>query len=393
MRINDNVTWVGKNDWELRKFHGDEYSTHKGSTYNSYLIKDEKNVLIDTVWMPFGKEFVENLKKEIDLKDIDYIVINHAEVDHSGALIELMREIPDTPIYCTAMGVKSLKGHYHQDWNYVPVKTGDKLNIGKRDLVFIEARMLHWPDTMFTYMTEDNILFSTDGFGQHFCSEKLFNDLVDKAEIDQEAIKYYANILTPFSTFVGKKIEEILSLNLPLDMICPSHGMIWRENPTEIVEKYMKWCNDYQENQITIVYDTMWDSTRRMAEEIARGITSKDKDVEVKIFNISKADKNDVITEIFKSKALVMGSSTINNGILSKVAALIEEIKGMKFKNKKAYSFGSYGWSGEAPKIIAEELEKAGFISEVKGLKSNWVPDGEELKNSFEYGVMIASNK
>jgi len=393
MRINDNVTWVGKNDWELRKFHGDEYSTHKGSTYNSYLIKDEKNVLIDTVWLPFGKEFVENLKKEIDLKDIDYIVINHAEVDHSGALTELMREIPDTPIYCTAMGVKSLKGHYHQDWNFVPVKTGDKLNIGKRDLVFIEARMLHWPDTMFTYMTEDNILFSTDGFGQHYCSEKLFSDLVDKAELDQEAIKYYANILTPFSTFVGKKIEEILSFNLPLDMICPSHGMIWRENPTEIVEKYMKWCNDYQENQITIVYDTMWDSTRRMAEEIASGIASKDKDVEVKVFNISKADKNDVITEIFKSKALVMGSSTINNGILSKVAALIEEIKGMKFKNKKAYSFGSYGWSGEAPKIIAEELEKAGFISEVKGLKSNWVPDKEELKNSFEYGVMIATNK
>ncbi len=390
MKINESITYVGKTDWELRKFHGDEYSTHKGSTYNSYLVRDEKTVLIDTVWQPFSKEFVKNLKSEIDLKEIDYIVINHGEIDHSGALTELMREIPDTPIYCTQMGVKSLKGHYHQDWNFVPVKTGDRLSLGKKELIFIEARFLHWPDTMFSYLTEDNVLFSTDAFGQHYCSEKMFNDLVDPSELKQEAIKYYANILTPFNTFIDKKLQEVLALDLPIDMICPSHGVIWRENPLEIVKTYEKWCKDYQENLITVVYDSMWESTRSMAEQIVKGIASVDKDVVVKLYNISKADKNDVITEIFKSKAIIMGSSTINNGILSKVAALIEEIKGMKFKKKKAYAFGSYGWSGEAIKIIDEELQKAGFEVDAKGIKVNWVPDEEGLKNSFDYGVLIA---
>ena len=204
-KINDTVTWVGKIDWELKKFHGDEYSTHKGSSYNSYLIKDEKTVLIDTVWEPFTKEFITNLKKEIDLKKIDYIVMNHSEIDHSGALVELMKEIPNTPIYCTKSGVRILKGHYHQDWNFVEVKTGDTLDLGKNKLTFIEATMLHWPDTMFTYLSGENILFSNDGFGQHYASEFMYNDKVDQAELFQEAIKYYANILTPFSKHVTKE--------------------------------------------------------------------------------------------------------------------------------------------------------------------------------------------
>jgi flavorubredoxin len=181
--INDRVTWVGKIDWELNKFHGDEYSTFRGSSYNSYLIRDEKTVLIDTVWKPHAKEFVEKLKKEINLKEIDYIIANHGEIDHSGALPELMREIPDTPIYCTKNAVRSIKGHYHEDWNFVEVKTGDTLDIGKNKLIFIEARMLHWPDTMMTYMTGDNILFSNDAFGQHYASELMYNDLVDNAAI------------------------------------------------------------------------------------------------------------------------------------------------------------------------------------------------------------------
>ncbi|HHV18889.1 MAG TPA: MBL fold metallo-hydrolase, partial [Thermoanaerobacterales bacterium] len=261
--INDNVTWVGKIDWELRTFHGEDLSTHRGSSYNSYLVRDEKVALIDTVWEPFAEEFVENLKKEIDLNQIDYIIINHGEIDHSGALPALMREIPDTPIYCTKNGIKSLKGHYHQDWNFVPVKTGDKLNLGKKELIFVEAPMLHWPDTMFSYLTGDNILFSNDAFGQHFASENMFNDLVDQAEVYQEAIKYYANILAPFSKLVAKKIEEVLSLSLPLEMICPSHGVIWRKDPLQIVKKYQEWAANYQENQITIIYDTMWNGTRR----------------------------------------------------------------------------------------------------------------------------------
>jgi len=339
--INNNVKWVGKIDWELRRFHGDEYSTHKGSSYNSYLVRDEKTVLIDTVWNPFSKEFVDNLKKEIDLKEIDYIIANHGEVDHSGAFLELMREIPDTPIYCTENGVKSLKGQYHKDWNFKTVKTGDKLNIGERDLIFIEAPMLHWPDTMMTYMTVDNILFSNDAFGMHYASEKMYNDLVNQDELYSEAVKYYANILTPFSKMVTNKIKEVLSLEVPVDMICPSHGIIWRDNPTQIVEKYLEWADDYQENQITVMYDSMWENTKKMAEAIVEGVKEADSEVMVKVYNISKTDKNDIITEVFKSKAILVGSSTINGGILSGVAGILEEIKGLLFMNKKAASFGS----------------------------------------------------
>lgn len=392
MRINvkNNVYWVGKTDWELRKFHGDEYSTHRGSTYNSYLIKEEKVALVETVWAPYSKEFVTNLANEIDLKKIDYVIANHAEIDHSGALPELMQHIPEVPIYCTKNGVKSLKGHYHQDWNFNVVKTGDRLSLGEKELIFVEAPMLHWPDTMFCYLTQDNILFSNDAFGQHYATEYMFNDLVDQSELFEECLKYYANILTPFSPLVVKKIKEVLSFNLPLDIICTSHGIIWRDKPEQIVEKYLEWANDYQENQITIIYDTMWNGTRVMAEQIAGGIIDADKEVNVKLFNLAKSDKNDVITEIFKSKAILVGSPTINRGILVSVAGILEEIKGLKFKNKKAAAFGCYGWSGESVKIISGILEESGFDVIDEGLKVMWNPDDASITKCAEFGKQIA---
>lgn len=390
--VKNNIKWVGKIDWEIRKFHGDEYSTHKGTSYNSYLIKEDKVALIETVWSPFAKEFVENLTKEIDLNQIDYVIANHAENDHSGALPLLMQQIPNVPIYCTKNGVKSLKGLYHQDWNFQVVKTGDKLSLGSKELIFIEAPMLHWPDSMFTYLTGDEILFSNDAFGQHYASEFMFNDRVDQAELYAECIKYYANILTPFSPMVIRKIKEVLGFNLPLDMICTSHGIIWRDNPAQIIEKYMEWADNYQENQITILYDTMWDSTRVMAEQIASGIRSADDKVTVKLFNLSKTDKNDAITEIFKSKAILMGSPTINNGILVAVAAILEEIKGLKFKNKKAGSFGSYGWSGEAVKILSERLSDSGFEIINDGLRLTWAPDEESIQSCRDYGESFAKS-
>ncbi len=389
-QINEYVTWVGKIDWELKKFHGDEFSTVKGSSYNSYLIRDEKTVLIDTVWLPYDKEFVENLKKEIDLKKIDYIIINHGEVDHSGALVELMKEIPNTPIYCTANAVKSIKGQYHKEWNFIPVKTGDTLNIGKHTLTFIEAPMLHWPDTMFTYMDKENILFSNDVFGQHYATESLYADKVDKEELYKEAIKYYANIVAPFGMFVTKKINEIIKMNIPIDMICTSHGVIWRENPMQIVEKYLEWANSYKENQITIIYDTMWNNTRKMAESIAKGIYNQDKEVTIKLMNTAKEDKTDVLTEVFKSKTILVGSSTVNNGYLFSIAGILELIKGTKLKNKKASAFGSYGWSGEATKQITEELQKCEFEIINDGIKCNWTPDEETLEKCVEFGKQVA---
>ena len=389
--VKNNVSWVGKVDWELQKFHGDEYSTHKGSTYNSYLVEEEKTVLIDTVWEPFAKEYVENLMKEIDLNKIDYIIVNHGEVDHSGALPELMKHIPDTPIYCTKKAVDSLKGQYHKDWNFNVVNTGDKLDIGNgKELSFVEMKRLHWPDSMATYMTEDNILFSNDAFGQHYATEMLFNDLVDQCDLYQEAIKYFANILTPFNAILRKKLDEVISLNLPIDIIATSHGVIWRDNPMQIVEKYVEWAKDYQENQITIIYDTMWNGTKELAERIAEGIAIEDKEVVVKIFNLAKSDMNDLITEVFKSKTVAVGSPTIGSSVLHSIAGFIHYVKSMKFKNKKAAGFGCYGWSGESPSVITERMKEAGFEIIGEGLRNKWNPDEDSKESVVEFGREIA---
>lgn len=388
-QINEYISWVGKTDWELKKFHGDEFTTNKGSSYNAYLIQDEKTVLIDTVWLPYDKEFVSNLKKEIDIHEIDAIIMQHGEVDHSGSLLELMKEIPNTPIYCTANGVKSIKGQYHQEWNFIPVKTGDTLNIGKHTLKFIEAPMLHWPDTMFTYMEGADVLFSNDGFGQHLASEYLYADEVEQSVLWEQALTYYANILAPFGLLVNKKIQEILAMNLNIQMICPSHGLIWRKNPEQIVQKYLEWANNYQENQITILYDTMWNSTRKMAEAIAEGIQEVDKQVMIKIMNTAKDDKTEVLTEVFKSKMILVGSPTVNNGYLHSIAGILEMIKGMKLKNKKAVAFGSYGWSGEAVGQITESLKKAGFEIINDGIKQMWTPDENMKKQCIEFGKQI----
>lgn len=385
-KITDNVTWVGKVDWDLVHFHGDELSTFHGSSYNAYLIKDEKNVLIDTVWRPYDREFVKRLKEVIDLKDIDYIVMNHNEIDHSGALPELLREIPDTPIYCTKKGEAILRGHYHQDWNYVNVKTGDTLNIGKHTLTFIEAPMLHWPDTMFTYMSGDDILFSNDAFGQHYATESLFDTAADVNEVMYEAEKYYTNILNLYSPMVARKVKEVLGMNLPIKMIAPSHGVIWTKYISQIIENYQKWSTPYQENQITIVYDTMWQSTRLMGEAIAEGIRRADPSVEVKLYNVAKEDKNDVLTQMFRSKAVLVGSPTINYGYSFAIAGILEMARGLKFKGKKAAAFGSYGWSGDAPKLITKHLQEAGFDVVDDGIKCLWVPDNKAIDECRDYG-------
>ena len=390
-KITEKVTWVGKVDWELKRFHGNEYSVHRGSSYNSYLVRGKKTALIDTVWRPYDEEFVSRLKQEIDLNQIDYIIMNHNEIDHSGALPELMRLIPATPIYCTVNGEKILRGHYHQDWNYVTVKTGDRLDLGGCTLTFVEAPMLHWPDTMFTYMSGDNILFSNDAFGQHFATESLFNDTVNQSELYSEAMKYSANILTPFSPLVRKKIDEVLALNLTVNMICPSHGVIWRDDPAQIIGRYLDWTKNYQENQVTLIYDTMWQSTRRMAEAIAAGIRETDSDIEVKLVNAAERDKNDIMTEVFRSRGILVGSPTINNGYLFSIGGLLEMMKGLKFKGKKAAAFGSYGWSGESVGQITKQLKDCGFQTVSDGHKALWMPDCEEMESCKEFGRQFAA--
>lgn len=264
------------------------------------------------------------------------------------------------------------------------VSTGDRINIGQNDLIFIEAPMLHWPDSMFTYLTGKNILFSNDAFGQHFASSEIFNDQVDETEVYQEAIKYYANILTPFSKLVSKKIEEIKALNLPVDIIAPSHGIIWRSNPMKIVEKYDEWAKGISNRFVVIIYNSMWGATHKMAEFIAKGLESVQ--VSYKIYNSATADRNDVLTEIFKSKGVLLGSSTVNNGILTSLTPILEDLSSLKFLNKAGASFGSYGWSGESTRIISEHLEKAKIKVLQEGIKIKYMSDEQELHECINFG-------
>lgn len=379
-QVKGNVSWVGYLDWELETFHGDEYSILNGSSQNAYLIEEEKTVLMDTVWTPHRDEFIDNLKAEIDLSKIDCIVMNHGEQDHSGTLPALMREIPGVPIYCTAAAVKSLEGQYGKNgWNFHVVKTGDTLDIGNgKQLVFVEMKMLHWPDSMATYMTGDNILFSMDAFGQHFAVEELFNDKANQALLYKEAMKYFANILNPFAPFVTRKLAEIGKLNLPIDIIAPAHGVIWRDNPAQIVEAYAKWADAYQENQITVAYDTMWEGTAKLAHAVAAEISRQSPDTVVKVYNIAKTDKNELMTEVFKSKAIAVGSPTCVNDILTSVAGWLSFLKTLKFKGKKASAFGCYGWSGESVKILQEKLKEAGFQVTESAVKCNWNPEAPD---------------
>lgn len=379
--VKGNVSWVGYLDWELDRFHGDDYSIINGSSQNAYLIEEEKTVLVDTVWTPHRFDFVDNLSKEVDLEKIDFIVANHGECDHSGSLTALMEKIPDTPIYCTANAVKSIEGQYgKRGWNFHVVKTGDSVEIGNgKKLIFVEMRMLHWPDSMATFMTGDNILFSNDAFGQHYAVEELFNDKANQCLLNKEAMKYFANILNPFAPILKKKLEEIASFNLPIEMIAPSHGAIWREDPLQIVNKYAEWAQAYQEDQVVVAYDTMWEGTAKIAHKIADEIHIQSPDTVVKLYNISKSDKNEVMTEVFKSKAVAVGSPTVSNSILSSVAGWMEFMKQLKFENKKAAAFGCYGWSGESVKVLQEKLKEGGFQVVEENVKSLWNPDEEDF--------------
>jgi flavorubredoxin len=389
--IKKNIYWTGIKDWGLRHFHGHELSTHRGTSYNSYIIKDEKTVLIDAVWDPYKEDFVDNLEKHVGLGNIDMIVVNHTEPDHSGSLGYLLDRLPakDIPIYCTKNGAEALKRHYHRDdLNLVIVKTGDTVSIGEYELVFVEMTMMHWPDSMLTYVKGAGTVFSNDAFGQHYAAISVFNDEVDQCELYEEAMKYYANILTPFSALIKKKIAEIKAMDLQIDMIAPSHGAIWRKDPLQIIGKYAEWADDYNEGHAVIIYDTMYNATRTMAEAIASGLEKQG--VRYKIFNAAVTDPNDVITEVFKAKGVLIGSCTVNNTVLRPTAGLLEVIKSLRFRGKLGAGFGSYGWSGESPKVISDSLEKAGLKVPLEPIKVKYRPSGEELAECTAFGESFA---
>lgn len=382
------VYWVGAVDWGLRHFHGFELSTHRGSTYNAYLVVDEKVVLIDTVLGPFQDQLIENIRQVVDPARIDIVVANHAEMDHSGGLPAVMRQAPNATVVVSKRGRESIEGHYHEPWNFKTVQTGDRISIGKHDLAFIEAPMLHWPDSMFTYLTGENILMPNDAFAQHYATAFRFNDEVNQDELYEEALKYYANILTPFSGLVLKKIEELLALNLPVDIIAPSHGVIWRKDPTQIVKKYQEWASQVPEKQAVVLYDTMWEATRQMAEAIGSGLAAEG--IPYKLFHMAVSDRNDVITEVFKAKAVIIGSPTVNRGLSPTITPILEALKGLRFQNKIGAAFGSHGWSGEGVKLIEEHLGGCKIPIVAEGVRVVWQPKAEDLSRCEALGRTVA---
>ena len=388
-QLTPRVHWVGYVDWARRQFHGFELSTHRGTSYNSYLIMDEKIVLVDTAWSLFEEEFLAHVSEVVDPARIDYIVVNHAEPDHSGCLPALVEKAPNATVVVSKRGMDSVVGHYHGKWNLRPVGTGDRIKIGANELVFVEAPMLHWPDSMFTYLTADRVLLPNDAFGQHYATEFHFNDQVDQAALYQEALKYYANIITPFSSFVTKKIDELLAMNLPIDMIAPSHGVIWRKDPLQIVKQYQVWAQQVPEKRAVVLYDTMWEATRRMAEAISAGLTAEG--VANSVYHMAASDRNDVLTDIFRSKAVVIGGPTVNRVLVGCMMPILEEMRGLKFQNKIGAAFGSYGWSGEGVGIIEEHLRACKIPLICEGLKVKWQPDAEALQSCENLGRKVAA--
>jgi len=388
IKVLENIFWVGAVDWNVRNFHGFTYSTHRGTTYNAYLIVDKKTALIDSVYGPFAEEMIERIREVIDPSKIDYVVANHVETDHSGAISEILKLAPKAKVVGTAKCKEGLQKHYFGNWDFQVVKTGDEISLGERSLRFIEAPMLHWPDSMFTYVEKDALLLPNDAFGQHLATSKRFDDEVDEKILMEEAAKYYANILWPFSQLVIRKIEEIQKLGLKISMIAPSHGIIWRSNPTKIVEAYLRWAKGEARNKILVVYDTMWSSTEKMAKAIVEGITSEG--VETMLFRIPFSDRGDIIKELLEAKGILIGSSTINNGVLPTVAPFLEEMQGLRPRNKIAAAFGSYGWGGGAVKTIEEKLEKAGMQLVAPALTVKWVPDKNEIQKCFDFGKEFA---
>jgi len=389
VELTKNVYWVGVVDWNLRHFHGFELSTHRGSSYNAYLIMDRDITLVDTVWEPFQEDLIANIREIVDPAKIKYVVANHSEVDHSGALPLVMQHARDATVVVSTNGLKSIPGHYHQDWRFKAVRTGDKINIGENDLVFVEAPMLHWPDSMFTYLPKSATLIPNDAFGQHYATAYRFNDQVNQRELYEEAQKYYANILTPFSRLVLQKIDEVLAIGIPVSMICPSHGVIWRTDPLQIVKQYQQWAEQKAEPRAVIIFDTMWQATRKMAEAIGQGLAAAG--VDHKIFHMGVSDRNDVVSELLVAKAIIVGSCTVNMGVLPTIAPILEDLRHLRFQNKIGAAFGSYGWSGEAVERIEECLKEAKIKVVREGLRCNWQPTADDLQACESFGKELGA--
>jgi flavorubredoxin len=384
--IKKDIYWVGAIDWTIRDFHG--YSTYEGTTYNAYLLKDEKTVLFDTVKKSKMSDLVHHIRSLTDPQKIDYIVVNHVEMDHSGSLPEMIDLIKPEKVICSSMGKKALLDHFHrEDWPYEVVAPGQVISVGKRSIQFIETRMLHWPDSMFSYIPEEKLLISSDAFGEHWATSERFDDEVDFTTLMQHNAKYYANILLLYSPLVAKLIENVKKLGLQIDMIAPDHGLIKRKHVAEILQAYADWANHKAKKKAVVVYDTMWHSTEMMAKAVADGLMREG--VSVKLMDLQVCHRSDVITEVMGAKAVVLGCPTLNNGLLPRMAGFLMYMRGLKPGGKIGAAFGSYGWSGEAVKLMNQAMEEMKFDIVHEGIRVKYVPVHENLKECVELGKKV----
>ncbi len=385
--LKEGINWVGVVDWNLRDFHG--YVTSRGTTYNAYLIRDEKTALVDTVRHNFAEELTRNIEELTSLEKIDYIIVNHVEMDHSGSLPEIAALCKNAKIIACQRGKDALIEHYGPEFSRVEVvKTGDELKLGKHTLRFLETPMLHWPDSMFSYVVEDKILISNDAFGEHFASSERFDDEVDQQVLMDEARTYYANILMPFAPLITRKIQEVVQMGIPIDMIAPDHGVIWRKDPSKIINAYLKWSAFESVQKVIIVFDTMWGSTDKMARAIEEGVASEG--VDVRVLKLRATDNTEVVTEILEAKAVVVGSPTLNSQMFPTVSSFLTYITGLRPRGKLWAFFGSYGWGGGAVRGMVETAKKTGFEVYEPSIEVKYVPDSDDLKKCFDFGKQIA---
>ena len=382
IQLKDGVYWVGAVDWDLRNFHG--YVTHRGTTYNTYVVKADKVAVVDTVKAPFHETMLRHVREVVDPKEIDYIVSNHAEPDHSGSLARMAAEAPQAKIIASERGAPVLKKYYGIEVS--TIKEHPQVDLGGKTLNFAPVPMAHWPDSMVSYIPEDRLLLSNDAFGQHMASTGRFDDEVDQHQLWHEATAYYANILMPLNRSVGRALKALAGLSI--DMIAPSHGVIWRRDVKGVLDRYVRWVEGATVPRVVIAYDTMWKSTQEMAYAIAEGVASRG--VEVRVFNLTENHSSDVITEVLEAKAVLVGSPTLNNHVFPTVANFLAYMRGLKPQNKVGAAFGSYGWAGGAKRVVEEEMRQAGVELIESDLEFSYKPSEEEWRRAYDFGAEIA---
>ena len=391
VEIKPGIYWVGVVDWAIRDFHG--YVTPNGTTYNNYLVLDDQITLFDTVKHDFSEATIHNIRNIVDPSRIENVVINHIENDHAASLGDIMNLAPEASIFITNKGRKGLDRFFDTSkWNIKIVKTGDVLSIGKRTLLFLETPMLHWPDSMMTYIKEERLLISQDAFGQHYASAARFDDefisCCSASELEDAVKDYYANILMPFGHLIKNKIEEIGKLGLEIDMIAPDHGIIWRRGPSDIMNMYLEMVNGKSDIRVVIIYDTMWHSTELMTVPIMQGI--KDEGVDVRVTKLRASPASVAVKEFWTARGCLIGSPTLNNSMFPPIAEFLTYLRGLKPKNRIVAAFGSFGWGGGAVRDIYEEFNRMGLEKVEPGIQVLYRPSPEDQKNCYAFGREFA---